>query len=440
MLLQHWHVTIGSMSSCVRRLLLSMLVTILLLGGARIWPQEHANGATSASNNSTQQLQELLDKLQQATSSGNAAAVAASSQALITFATQKINETHAAQKRSGLSAEQAQRLKVRELQLRLILANGFNDWGTAEAREQRYGEALKHFQTAERWNASAPALMRNLGIAAFRVENYAESARALPTVVAATPGDQQARLMLAMSLFSLERFPEAEKNFAPISELVMQDPRTAYAWAYTMVRTHQPLKAVAIADTLSERDLPADAQLLVCKLYTAAETFDRAAACLQALAAKNPSMPDVHYELGTTLIRLDRPAEAIPELQTTLKLNPQDLDGKYYLAVALLETQKKETAVPLLRSVLEVNPNYAEAQYQLGKVLLDQDDVDEAIGHLEVAARLEPENAIVHYQLQVAYRRKGRMSDANRELERYKDLKASQRNSASIPTIQTKQP
>ena len=435
------HVTIGSMSSWVRRLPLSVLAAILAMGGARIWPQEHPNVAPLVSNNSTRRLEELLDKQQQATSSGDAAAVAASSRALVTFATQQLDETHAAQKRSGLSLQEAKRLNQRERQLRLILANGFNDWGTAEAREQRYNEALKHFQTAERWNASTTSLMRNLGVAAFRVENYSESARALATVVAATPEDQQARLMLAMSLFSLERFAGAENNFAPISELVMQDPRTAYAWAYTMVRTHQPLKAVAIADSLSERDLPADAQLLVCKLYSASETFDRAATCLQALAAKNPSMPDVHYELGTTLIRLDRPAEAIPELQTTLKLNPRDLDATYYLAVSLLETQKKETAVPLLRSVLEVNPNYAEAQYELGKVLLDQDDVDEAIRHLEAAVRLEPDNAIVHYQLQVAYRRKGRMSDANRELERYKDLKASQRNSASIPiTHQTKQP
>lgn len=429
------------MSFSVRRLPLPILIAILTVTGSRIWPQEHSNVGTSVSNNSTQRLQQLLDKQQKATSSGDSAAVAVSSRALIAFATQQIDENHAAQKRSGVSDEERQSLKLREQQLRLILANGFNDWGTAEAREQRYNEALKHFQIAERWNASTPSLMRNLGVAAFRVENYGESARALGTVVAETPGDDQARLMLAMSLFSLEKFAESNKNFAPISDLVMQDPRTAYAWAYTMVRTHQTLQAVAIADDLSKQDLPADAQLLVCKLYTASETFDRAATCLQALATKNPSMPDVHYELGTTLIRLDRPTEAIPELQTALKLNPQDLDAKYNLAFALLETQKKDTAVPLLRSVLVVNPNYAEAQYQLGKVLLDQDDLDEGIMHLEAAAKLEPENAIVHYQLQMAYRRKGRIGDANRELERYKDLKASQRNSVAIPpTQQPRQP
>jgi tetratricopeptide (TPR) repeat protein len=425
------------------RLSLSILFAILIMEGPRVHPQQQSSAAghSPVKNDSTESLQALLDRQQRATSSADPAAVAASSQALTELAAQQIDETHAAQKRSGLSAEIAHGLKVREHQLRQILSNGFNDWGTAEAREQHYGEALKHFQEAERWDPSTPGLMRNLGAAAFQVENYEESARALATAVSANPKDQSSRLMLAMSQFSLERFTEAEKNFAPINKLAMQDPRTAYAWAYTLVRTHQPLQANGIADILSGQDLPPDARLLVCKLYTASETFARAISCLQRLAAMNPSMLDVHYELGATLIRLDRPAEAITELRTELKLDPEDLDAKFYLAFALLQTQQKEAAIPLLRSVLATNPNYSEAQYQLGKVLLDQDNVDEAVEHLEAAAKLDADNAIVHYQLQVAYRRMGRTADATRELERYKDLKASQRNSVVIPGIQpTKHP
>jgi tetratricopeptide (TPR) repeat protein len=422
--------------------LLSMLFTVWMMAGPRVYPQPKSSAtAQSPVSKSTQSLQTLLDKQQRAISSGDPAAVAASSKALTQLAAQLIDEIHAARKRSGRSPEEVEGLKVRESQLTQVLANAFNDWGTAEAREQQYGEALKHFQEAERWKPSTPGLMRNLGTAAFQVENYGESARALAPVVSSNPDDASSRMMLAMSQFSLERFTEAEKNFTPISQLVMQDPRTAYAWAYTLVRTHQPLQADAIADILSGRDLPPDARLLVCKLYTASENFERAVSCLRTLLAQNPSMPDVYYELGATLIRLDRPAEAIPELQTALKLDPRDLDAKYDLAYALLETQQKGAAIPLLQSVLAVNPNYSEAQYQLGKVLLDQDKVDEAAKHLEASAKLDPDNAIVHYQLQVAYRRMGRKEDANRELERYKDLKDSLRNNVATPGVQrAKQP
>lgn len=424
------------------RISLLLLLTVSTVSEVRSQSTQQAGSRQPAGPDSgTRKLQDLQNKQLEATSSGDPSAVIASSQALTALAMQQFEDVSARIKHPSGSTAERERLKEREHQLRQILGSSFNDWGTAEAREQKYAEALKHFQEAEKWNASTPGLMRNLGTAAFELEEYRESARALASVVSANPEDQRSRLMLAMSQFSLERFSDAAKNFAPISDLAMQDDRTAYAWAYSLVRSDRPQQANAIADTLAARDLSPDVRLLVCKLYTASETFEHAVTCLQSLAAQHPSIPDVHYELGATLIRLDRPAEAIPELQTALKLNPQDLDAKYYLAFALLETQQREIAIPLLRSVVTINPNYPEAQYQLGKVLLDQADVDEAAKHLETAAKLDPNNAIVHYQLQVAYRRMGRTEDAGRELERYRELKATQRNSVAIPGMQpAKQP
>ena len=63
---------------------------------------------------------------------------------------------------------------------------------------------------------------------------------------------------------------------------------------------------------------------------------------------------------------------------------------------------------------------------------MEEGKTEEAIGHLEAAAKLDPDDAFVHYQLQVAYRRAGRTEDANRELQRYKDIKASKRESVAL--------
>jgi tetratricopeptide (TPR) repeat protein len=375
----------------------------------------------------TQKLQTLQNKQQEATSSGDPAAVMASSQALTTLAMQQLGELSSRIKRSS-SADERQRLKVREHQLRQILGSGFNDWATAEAREQQFDEALKHFREAERWDGSTPGLMRNLGAAAFQQERFDESARALATVVSASPEDQRSRLMLAMSLFSLERFSEAAKNFTPISDLAMQDTRTAYAWAYSLVQTNQPEQANAIADILAARDLSPDIHLLVCKLYTASENYEHAIPCFRTIIDENPEAPGVHYELGATLIHLGKPSDAIPELREELKINQSDIDAQYDLAYALSETSHKEEALSLLRSVLELNPNYPQVNYELGKVLLEVGKTEDAIGHLEAATRLNPNDEFAHYQLQVAYRRAGRIAEANRELQRYKDIKASERD------------
>jgi tetratricopeptide (TPR) repeat protein len=407
------------------RLSLSFALSALCAGA---YGQSQTVHPSAIGSGSLAQLQRLLDKQQQAISSGDPEAVISSSQVLTQAARQQFTRTEAAQKRPS---SPAQKLKGEQHQLRQVLANGFNDWGTAEAKQQRYEDALHHFQEAEKWDASVPGLMQNLGTAAFRVGNYSESTRALDHVVAANPQEERVRLMLAMSEFSQDRFQDAAKNFSLASDVAMEDGRTAYAWAYSLVRTNQPRQANAIADILQTRSLPQDIQLLVCKLYTASESFELAVPCLKKLIQNSSTMPNAHYELGATLIRLDRPAEAIPELRAELAIDPKDIDAQYDLAYALLETSEKKESVNLLQSVLAINPSYTQAQYQLGKVLLEDGKIEPAIEHLEVATRLNPSDDFAHYQLQVAYRRAGRIEDANRELQKYKQLKAAKREDAS---------
>jgi hypothetical protein len=46
-----------------------------------------------------------------------------------------------------------------------------------------------------------------------------------------------------------------------------------------------------------------------------------------------------------------------------------------------------------------------------------------AISNLEAGSKLSPESDYIHYQLAMAYRRDARVSDADRELKLYQDLK-----------------
>lgn len=376
----------------------------------------------------TQRLQQLLNTQQTARQSGDAAQVIANSEKLTDLAASQMKVTTDALKQPHLPPEEARQFKHRQEQLREILSTGFNDWGTAEARQQQYQPALAHFRQAEKWDPSTPGLMRNLGTVAFLLQDYPESARALQIVVEQDPSDQRSRLMLAMSDFSLEKFAEAAKNFAPIADAAMQDTRSAYAWAFSLARTNQQQQANQIIDNLAARDLQPDVRMLVCQLYNTTENYEHAVPCFKKLAAENPSMPHVHFEAGAALVHFDKPAEAIPELRAELKLSPQDVETQYYLAFALLQTSQKDEALQLLRTVIAEKPDHAQAQYQLGKVLLEDGKVDEALPHLETAARLDSSSDYIHYQLQAAYRRAGRNADANRELEIYKQIKASHRN------------
>jgi tetratricopeptide (TPR) repeat protein len=330
-------------------------------------------------------------------------------------------------KLTSLTPIQVKVLKSQERDLSGILANGFNDWGTAEARMSEDEKALHHFQEAERWNASTPGLMNNLGLVAFRMKDFPESARAFRAVLAHSPQDVKVRLFLGISLFSIDEFAEAAKAFAPISDVALEDPRSAYAMIYSLARSNQQAHANQLLDKVTEQDTPTEVLNLLCQIYNTTENYEHSAACFRRVYQRAPNTPRAHYQVAVALVRLDRPTEAIPELRLEQQITPDDPDVEYQLAYALLQTSQKEEAVTLLRKVVAQKPDHAQAQYELGKVLLEQGDVTGAMTHLELAAHSDNSKDYIHYQLQSAYRRAGRTADADRELAVYRTIKAQHR-------------
>ncbi len=318
-----------------------------------------------------------------------------------------------------------------EAQYRELLGSSFNDMGTAEARQGKDEQALHDFQEAQRWAPSLPGLQRNLGMAAFRASNFTESARAFEAITQTDPADAQSRLLLGMSLFSMDRFREASQAFAPIPEVALKDPRSAYSMIYSLARSDQQARANELLDQLTAGSLPPDALNLFCQIYNTTENYEHSAACFRRVYQAAPTTPRAHYQVGLALIRLDRPAEAIPELREEVRLALNDPDVQYQLAYALLEASQKDEAMQLLRTVVSERPEHAEAQYELGKLLLEGGNVPEAIQHLEIAARIDPAKDYIHYQLQSAYRKQGRSADAERELASYRAIKAKRRESPS---------
>lgn len=326
-----------------------------------------------------------------------------------------------------LSPAQLGRGKMHEKRLRQILSTSYNDWGAAEARQQKYLRALIHFHEAERWNASTPGLMRNIGLAAAKVGDSAEAVRALKIVVRNDPKDRVSGTILAMSLFATERYADAAQVFGVLGDGVLTDSDMAYAWAFSLAHSNQPKQASAVLDKLTSRQLPAEILVSSGEVYNHLGDYERALSCFRRAVQQDPSIKKAHDDAGSALIRLDRPAEAIAELQAELKLNPDEPDTQYRLAYALLQTSQEDQAITVLRALVAAHPNHARARYDLGKELLETGKTEEAIENLEAAAILDPKRAYVHYQLQSAYRKAARMSDADRELQLYRQIKEGDR-------------
>jgi tetratricopeptide (TPR) repeat protein len=313
-----------------------------------------------------------------------------------------------------------------------VLALAFNDLATSEAVGGQFHAALGHYQDAERWDPRTKGLYRNLGLAAYRVQNFSEAIRGLSKEVAANPEDASARAVLGSVYFSADDYRNAVKTISPLGERAMHDPVVGYAWAASLMHLGDFPQASKILTEVEKLSLTPDTLLLVGKLWVELEDYSRAVSVFERVLAMDPKQPKVHYSAGLAYLRWQRLPEAIAQFNAQLQLTPGDADTINGLGLVYLEQGKREEAGGLFRAVVETHPENGNAQYQFGKLLLDDGNVKDAVTHLELAAKAMPESDYVHYQLQAAYRKDARIEDADRELELYKELKARNRQ-ASIP-------
>jgi tetratricopeptide (TPR) repeat protein len=140
-----------------------------------------------------------------------------------------------------------------EAHLYALLGASLNDLATAEALEEKYQLALKHYREAARWDPRIPGLERNLGLAAFFVGEHAEAIRLLSKVVRVTPNDAHARAVLGLSYYATQDFAKAVQTIAPISNLARQDPQLGLAWANSLAATGNKKEAARVLRELDKK-------------------------------------------------------------------------------------------------------------------------------------------------------------------------------------------
>jgi len=103
--------------------------------------------------------------------------------------------------------------------------------------------------------------------------------------------------------------------------------------------------------------------------------------------------------------------------------------GKMLLIFRGEDTEASEAhAVSLLSKAITLDNNLAVSHFELGNLALSKGQLEHAVTELEAAAKLSPNDSRAHYALSRAYRRLGRVADANRELQTFQSLKGAKNN------------
>jgi tetratricopeptide (TPR) repeat protein/4-amino-4-deoxy-L-arabinose transferase-like glycosyltransferase len=126
---------------------------------------------------------------------------------------------------------------------------------------------------------------------------------------------------------------------------------------------------------------------------------------------------EAHFLLAVTLQALQRPAEAISEIQNAIQSKPKEPRYQSTLGDILEGLRRYEDAGAAFRAALEADPHYSKARFSLGRVYREQGRIKDAIVVLEEALKYEPRNAQGHARLGEMYALSGENAKARAEYQ-----------------------
>jgi tetratricopeptide (TPR) repeat protein len=141
-----------------------------------------------------------------------------------------------------------------------------------------------------------------------------------------------------------------------------------------------------------------------------------------------PDLPDLHLELGQVYANSVQWPKAEAEFRAEAKLRPGSAEAAYRLGAALLQQGKAHDALVELKRSNDLKPEMPETLYSLGKAAsLDGDNATAEQSWLKVV-ELEKDTSLAaqsHFGLAGVYRKQGKTTQAQREMQEFQRLQST---------------
>lgn len=224
-------------------------------------------------------------------------------------------------------------------------------------------------------------------------------------VIRENPQDPEARVVLAEFYLNKGMNKEALEQAGQVLSLYPEDEVALLIAGVAYVRLNQPLQAL--------------------------EPLEKFATLREAhpMASIDTSLEMAYYFWGESLMRLERPSEAIPVLEAALLINRTDADALYQLGLAYQADGQQEAALERFHQAVRFVPNFVEAydsmivsysalgqsdhvNYARGMQALSLQDYKQALTYLEPAVLALPDFAPALFGLGLAYEKLGDLEAA----------------------------
>lgn len=289
---------------------------------------------------------------------------------------------------------------------------------------------------------TTPDQMRTSGFDALRSGRYEEAEKIFNDALVLQPNDQQSLYGKALALFNLRKIDDAEEIARRSAGLALdsanehgQESANRAADALTLLGVIQAvrgdrlaaLESVKQAVKLSPRNF--DAQFALGRAYYGLGRIPDAIQAFRQAVDLRTDHAQARFFLATSLERAGDSESALASYRELIKLAPQKVEGHLGAGVLLTKSSgaKLRDGIEELKLAIALNPDLYETRAALGKALIRDGRPDQAVEHLRVAARLEPNNPEPRYQLALAYKKLGKIAEANDEFAAVQKINADHR-------------
>jgi tetratricopeptide (TPR) repeat protein len=150
--------------------------------------------------------------------------------------------------------------------------------------------------------------------------------------------------------------------------------------------------------------------------FNAGRMEDAERAFRTAVAA-DPLASTARVNLASVLLRQERQAEAIEQLQIAVRLNPEQLEASRQLAALLLEQGRRRDAVPALRTMVRLEPGDPSLRLTLALALEESGEFEQALAEYRQVLQAEPRRLAALLGRASAQLQLERYAEARRGLE-----------------------
>lgn len=139
--------------------------------------------------------------------------------------------------------------------------------------------------------------------------------------------------------------------------------------------------------------------------------FEEAAESYRKALALNPSISEMHFNLGSVLAQLGRDNEAIASYKRAIAISPGLAVAHFNLASLLQRRNQLDEAIQHYRQAVVIEPGFFEAYGSLGTAMQQQGHLDDAIACYRQALAIS-DHALGHFNLATALRDRGGLEQA----------------------------